>query len=424
MKYAPGSFSKNFAWHGTGLRKLHSSIRSGFHSQLEAVDRQAWRNDSGINDRNLELIPINFFLHNRGGQLSVDELVMQAVTKSHSLAFDRLSLFALHLNRAGSGGSVVSRPAMWANEFVREKLWREDAWHTSVLTEEVMDRFIDDRMNAAEVVRTKCRSNYRHLFELCDYIPASLDIINAGSDQWIGPALFLAWDRAILDGGKAAKPDLLDLVVQDELHKLLGTSQLYATQQADGLASLYLEAGNVGRFKLPSSASAPFPAPTPPHTSPVNPPSTAELVEETTSEWIDQEESDAEVQRQTREVQAQIRDRKKAAALRRHYQNTCVFCGARLQVGHNRWYSEAAHVKPLGKPHNGPDRASNMIVLCPNHHLQFDRGILLLKRTPSGFVIRSRIKGDPLNNQVVNLRHTVDEEFVSYHWRWHAVARQ
>lgn len=424
MKYSPGSFSKNFAWHGTGLRKLHAAIRKGFHNRLSPVDRLSWRRDSGINDPNLELIPVNFFLHNQSGKMSIEELVAYAVSKPHSLDFDRLALFAFHLNRAGSGPRVIERPAMWANEFVRERLWLNDAWQAAALTERIMDDHIQDRVNAAAEVRVKCRTNYRHLFELCEYLPAPLDAVNSGVDQWIGPALFLAWDRSILDGGNPAKSDLLELVRRDELHKLMGTSAEYVHRQADRLVDTYLSAGALSRFSLPTTMPATS-APSPSKTALVPPvlPGGSELPEEGTSEWVDQDESDATVERQSREVQAQVRDRKKAAALKKHYKNTCSFCGTRLQVGSERWYSEAAHVKPLGKPHNGPDRVSNMLVLCPNHHLQFDRGVILLERNGSDFIINSRVPGDPIHGRKLALNHPLDAEFVSYHWKWHSVPR-
>jgi hypothetical protein len=427
MKYAPGSFSKNFAWHGTGFRKLHIAIRRGFHSKLQAVARQAWRHDSGINDRNLELVPINFFLHNRSGQMLVDELVFQAIQKPHSLRFDRLALFAFHLNRAGMGAGVVPRPAMWANEFVRERLWRDDAWHSSALSESEMDSFISTRLDAAGIVLTKCRSNYRHLFELSEYLPAKLDLINSGVEHWIGSALFLAWDRSILQGGAAAKSDLLEVVEADELHKLMGTSVDYVSDKADRLSTVYLDAGNLGRFALPEKeALSPKPESSPASVivSPSAIPATPDLPEELTGEWIEQEESDATVQRQTREVQAQLRDRRKAAALRRHYDNVCNFCQQKLQVGFSHWYSEAAHIRPLGKPHNGPDRISNMLVLCPNHHLQFDRGVLRMRKAKEGFVLYSEVIGDPLNGQPVMLDHEIDDGFVSYHWNWFTVDRR
>ncbi len=121
MKYAPGSFSKNFAWHGAGLRKLHKVVSQGYSDTLAPVGRRKFRDDSGLDDA-LNLIPVNFFLHNRAEQMSVDELVFQAIERPHSIRFDRLGLFALHLNRAGSGSRVAPRPAMWANEFIRERL--------------------------------------------------------------------------------------------------------------------------------------------------------------------------------------------------------------------------------------------------------------------------------------------------------------
>ena len=33
---------------------------------------------------------------------------------------------------------------------------------------------------------------------------------------------------------------------------------------------------------------------------------------------------------------------------------------------------EAAHIRPLGAPHNGPDTLDNTLCLCPNHHVPFD----------------------------------------------------
>lgn len=37
-----------------------------------------------------------------------------------------------------------------------------------------------------------------------------------------------------------------------------------------------------------------------------------------------------------------------------------------------------AHIQGLGIPHNGPDRESNALCLCPNDHLRFDNGALYL----------------------------------------------
>ena len=38
-----------------------------------------------------------------------------------------------------------------------------------------------------------------------------------------------------------------------------------------------------------------------------------------------------------------------------------------------RPYAEGAHIRPLGSPHDGPDKLENVLCLCPNHHVLFDR---------------------------------------------------
>jgi hypothetical protein len=401
MKYRPGSFSKNFAWHGTGLRKLYNAVRSGFGGNLAPVSREQWRANSGIGDRALDLIPLNFFLHNARGRISVDELVFQSVTHPHSIEFDRLALYALHLNRVGKPPGGIERPAMWANAFVRELLWRDGAWQSSALADAILDPFIADHMAATPGVQEKCRNNYRHLFELCGYLPTPLPIINTGADHWVPSALFLAWDRLVLDHGTRSKADLVDYARDEELHKLAGLPNRRFEPQVSNLAELYLAAGGLDRF----GAQAPAPA-------------VPELAEEVGTEWIEQDEIEQTVGRRLQQVKAQLRDRRKAAALRTHYDNTCMICGTKLQVGRDKFYTEAAHIKPLGKPHNGPDVAKNMLVLCPNHHLQFDSGMLCFEKVGEDFRLVSRVRNDLLHGKVLTLRHTLDDEYVRWHRDW------
>jgi len=401
MKHRPGSFSKNFAWHGTGLRKLYNAVRAGFGGTLAAVPREQWRANSGIGDRALDLIPVNFFLHNARGRISVDELVFQAVTRPHSLEFDRLGLFALHLNRVGRPPGGVERPAMWANEFVRDVLWRDGGWQSAALTDATLDPFIADHMDATHGVQEKCRNNYRHLFELCGYLPTRLPMINTGADQWLSAALFLAWDRFVLDNGGQSKTSLIDYSASEGFHKLLGISGRRFDAQVSGLTELYLAAGALDRFSVPA----------PTHAVP-------ELPEEVGTEWVEQEEVDQMVDRRLQQVRAQLRDRRKAAALRQHYKNTCILCGTKLQVGTEKFYAEAAHIKPLGKPHNGPDVTSNMLVLCPNHHLQFDSGMMCLEKTGAEYRLVSRVRNDPLHGKVLKLGHPLSDECVSWHREW------
>lgn len=449
MKYAPGSFSKNFAWHGTGLLKLHAAIRSGFGSSLSPIGREQWRTKSEpvIVERALQLVPLNFFLHNTivadENRASVDELVFQAITKTHSLLFDRLALFAFHLNRAGArtGQAGTARPAMWANEFVREELWEAGEWRREKLAIPALDAFIKGRMQAQPDVRQKCRSNYRHLFELCEFMHSTLPTINTGAEQWAVSGLFLAWDRHLLDKGAAppVRSQLLKVVNDDDLHKLMGVSVEFVQSIASAACDAYIARGGLGRFSVTVGVQPTTPTPTttppigivlpagaanpPSGPSPTTPaPSTPVLPEELGGAWFDQADADALVGRRRREIDMQVRDAKQAAALKKHYDNRCMVCASRLQVGRSpdTFYAEAAHIKPVGKPHNGPDSHVNMLVLCPNHHLQFDRGILRLRKDGATFRVASKITGDPLHGKAIALRppHSLDAAHVAWHFQW------
>lgn len=59
--------------------------------------------------------------------------------------------------------------------------------------------------------------------------------------------------------------------------------------------------------------------------------------------------------------------------LREIYDSTCQVCGERLELP-SGGYAEICHIRPLGRPHDGPDEQSNMLCLCPNHHVMLDHG--------------------------------------------------
>ena len=57
--------------------------------------------------------------------------------------------------------------------------------------------------------------------------------------------------------------------------------------------------------------------------------------------------------------------------VKQHYNHTCQVCDVRLLTPAGP-YAEGCHVRPLGKPHNGPDTTDNVLCLCPNCHVLFD----------------------------------------------------
>lgn len=68
-----------------------------------------------------------------------------------------------------------------------------------------------------------------------------------------------------------------------------------------------------------------------------------------------------------------VRDTAMSRHIKKLHDHRCQVCGTRLE-GDAGPYAEGAHIRPLGAPHNGPDTASNVLCLCPNHHVLFDYG--------------------------------------------------
>lgn len=69
-----------------------------------------------------------------------------------------------------------------------------------------------------------------------------------------------------------------------------------------------------------------------------------------------------------------VRNTDLAHDMKRLYDHTCQICGASRRGPDGEPYAEAHHIRPLGRPHDGPDEPGNILVLCPNHHADFDYG--------------------------------------------------
>lgn len=109
-----------------------------------------------------------------------------------------------------------------------------------------------------------------------------------------------------------------------------------------------------------------------------------------------------------------IRDTKVTAAVKAMYANACQICDLQLETLAG-FYSEGAHIRPLGKPHHGPDTMSNILCLCPNHHAAFDKGgvyvedDLTARDANSAAVGRLRVHPD----------HVIDANNLRYHRSHH-----
>lgn len=106
-----------------------------------------------------------------------------------------------------------------------------------------------------------------------------------------------------------------------------------------------------------------------------------------------------------------VRETKVAQAVKNLYKNTCQICGIQIITPVSS-YSEAAHIKGLGKPHNGPDSIENILCLCPNHHVMFDLGIITINEN-------FEVIGFENHPLFIHPKHKINVEFINYHRNHH-----
>jgi 5-methylcytosine-specific restriction endonuclease McrA len=115
------------------------------------------------------------------------------------------------------------------------------------------------------------------------------------------------------------------------------------------------------------------------------------------------------------EVNRIIRDTNITKDLKALYKNRCQICN--LVIGFNDvGYSEAHHIMPLGNPHNGSDSKSNIVILCPNHHAEFDYGYIAIN--PESMKIIHVDKRNKYNSVPLQLEntHKLDRSNLAYHY--------
>ena len=155
-------------------------------------------------------------------------------------------------------------------------------------------------------------------------------------------------------------------------------------------------------------------------------PSAAELDDssrdESDQEWLSEletltlspEEYRGEVGRYQTLVDRIYRDQTMVEDLKQLYGDRCQLCGTRLARRDGTGYSEVHHLQPLGRPHDGPDVRDNVLVLCPNHHSDFDNGVVEVDPGTLEIVhpYGSAVDG---NQIIVEGDHQPGVEFLTYH---------
>ena len=109
-----------------------------------------------------------------------------------------------------------------------------------------------------------------------------------------------------------------------------------------------------------------------------------------------------------------VRDTLASEAVKEVYNHVCQACSTRIERPGGA-YAQAAYIRPLGRPHNGPDTADNILCLCPNCHVLFDGWAFAIE--DDGSLIGA------LSGQLNELEtHEVNRDYLDYHRRLFAEA--
>ena len=89
----------------------------------------------------------------------------------------------------------------------------------------------------------------------------------------------------------------------------------------------------------------------------------------------------------------------------------CQVCNCRLEKPGGA-IAVGAHIRALGRPHDGPDDITNIICLCPNHHAQFDAYSFYIDADTLEIKGLAGFEGKRLN---LSKKHKINSEFFEYH---------
>lgn len=122
-----------------------------------------------------------------------------------------------------------------------------------------------------------------------------------------------------------------------------------------------------------------------------------------------------EIEFATTTVTRRIRESRLSREIKELYRNECQLCGTAVPGFEERTYAEGAHVKPLGRPHLGPDAADNILCLCPNHHTQLDIGGMMIS---DDMVALDATSSTPIAPLQFRKSHRIEVSNVRYHRTW------
>ncbi|MFC7164541.1 HNH endonuclease [Halospeciosus flavus] len=107
-----------------------------------------------------------------------------------------------------------------------------------------------------------------------------------------------------------------------------------------------------------------------------------------------------------------LRNTELVTELKELYNYRCQVCEEQRRRAVDVYYAEGHHIRPLGD--DGPDSRDNLLVLCPDHHADFDYGTIAID--PRSYELR-HLYEDRVDNRVLTVRgdHEIEREYLDYH---------
>jgi HNH endonuclease len=115
------------------------------------------------------------------------------------------------------------------------------------------------------------------------------------------------------------------------------------------------------------------------------------------------------------EITRIIRDTAMTSGVKHANGFRCIVCGERLVRSDGYPYAEAHHLQPLGGEHRGPDVKANIVVLCPNHHAEFDFGAIAINPL-SGTIDHIDRKNKWQGKYPRGETNTIGKWYIEYHF--------
>lgn len=129
------------------------------------------------------------------------------------------------------------------------------------------------------------------------------------------------------------------------------------------------------------------------------------------AEEIEMDHKTREKKRKSGTILRVVRDTKLAQDIKSLYNFECQVFSTVIKTKTGR-YAEGAHIRPLGKPHDGDDNHNNLICLCPNHHVMLDRGSFSIE---DNFQLLGEVEGILR----VHPKHQIKKDNLEYHRSCH-----